>query len=170
MMDDKFYIEKVLSGESDYFAFLVEKYQNHIFNIVDKIVKNYDVSQDIVQETFLKAFKGLNNFDISRPFFSYLVQIAMNHTKDYFNKEKRRKLIKEHIKMRSNTEKAEKIKEMYNLIYELPESYREIILLYYRDGKSINEISLLKGISVNNVKVKLFRGRKLLFSMWKKHL
>ncbi len=171
MKKDAFYIENVQRGKSEYFTFLVKKYQNHIFNVVNKVIGNYIISEDITQETFFKAFKSINNFDMKRPFFPYLVQIASNCVKDYFKKEKQKNSVRMHFTgkaIQSNSiEQIDKIKVIYDLIYILPTDYREIFLLHYRDGKSIKEIAVLTGISSSNVKVRLFRGRKMLFGMWK---
>jgi RNA polymerase sigma factor (sigma-70 family) len=171
MEKDSFYIKKVQMGESAYFAFLVKKYQNHIFNIVNKAVGNYAASEDITQEVFFKAFKNIRSFDLNRPFFPYLVQIASNSLKDYFRSEKRMADMRSNFarisKRGTSFENIEKIQEIYDLIYLLPEDYREILLLHYRDGKSIKEISLLRGMTQGNVKVRLFRGRKMLFEIWK---
>ena len=55
---------------------------------------------------------------------------------------------------------------MYEIIYKLPDQFREVILTFYRDGKNIKEIALETGDSVENVKVKLFRARKLLLKFY----
>ncbi len=173
MREDKFYIEKVKNGESEYFSFLVKKYQQHLFNIVNKTVKDYSVSEDIVQDAFFKVFKSIRNFKSGEPFFPYLLKIAVNCTNDYFDRENRKSILMKNLSQKSKiagqVENIEKVRTLYELIYSLPENEREILLLFYRDGKSIKEISLLLGISANNVKVRLFRARKKLFEMWKKN-
>ncbi len=173
MREDKFYIEKVKDGENEYFSFLVKKYQQHLFNVINKTIRDYSVSEDIVQDAFFRAFKNIRNFKSDKPFFPYLLKIAVNCMNDYFDRENRKSVLMENLSQKSKTEShienVAKVSNLYELIYPLPENEREILLLFYRDGKSIKEIALLFGISANNVKVRLFRARKKLFAMWKKN-
>jgi RNA polymerase sigma-70 factor (ECF subfamily) len=169
-MEDSFYIKKIKNGETKYFEFIVKKYQTHIFNIVRKITGSYTASEDITQEAFLKFFNSMDSFDENNPVFPYLLRIAVNCAKDYIKKEKKQAEIKKEISARKigPYETADKLEEIYELIYKLPENQRKALLLHYRDGKSVKEIATVMGISVSNAKVLLFRGRKALFVLWKK--
>lgn len=166
MKEDFYYIDKVINGERDYYSFIVEKYQSLLFNTIKKVVGNRTAAEDITQDAFFKAYRSLKNYDPERPFYPYLLRIAMNCAKDYLKKEN--KLISrdsEIIKDESIND-ADKISEMYEIIYKLPGQYREVILYFYKDGKSIKEIALETGESTDNVKVKLFRARKLLLKFY----
>ncbi len=168
-MEDSFYIKKVKEGKTDYFAFIVKKYQSHVFNVVMKITNNYATAEDITQETFLKFFNSIGTFNEDSPVFPYLLRIAVNCTKDYIKKEKKQAEIKEKISQNKiSIESGEKLEKMYELIYKLPENQKEALLLHYRDGNSIKEIAFKMNISLSNAKILLFRGRKALFEMWKK--
>jgi len=160
--DDRFCIVKTLEGKTEYFGILVRKYQNHLFNIVNNIVKNSDISKDIVQEAFLKAFKSLRNFDINREFFPYLVRISVNCARDYLKK-CYNELDFEGVIIPDDTDAPSDYADLFDAIYSLPLDYREVILYYYRDGKSIKEISTILNKTPENVKVLLFRARKMLF-------
>ncbi len=169
-MEDSSSIRKVKNGETEYFEFIVKKYQAHVFNVVNKIVNNRTASEDITQEAFLKFFKSINSFDESSPVFPYLLRIATNCAKDYIKAERKQAEIKEEISTRKSypEETGDKLEEIYELIYKLPENQRKALLLHYRDGKSVKEIATEMSISVANAKVLLFRGRKALFILWKK--
>ncbi len=169
-MEDSFYVKKIKEGKTEYFEFIIKKYQSHIFNIVKKIINDYTASEDITQETFLKFFNSISSFDERNPLFPYLLRIAVNCTKDYIKKEKRQSKIKNTLFERHTVFKeSEQLEEIYELICELPENQREILLLRYRDKKSLKEIAVILGISVSNAKVLLFRSRKALFELWKKN-
>jgi len=158
---DRFCIINSLEGKTEFFGILVRRYQNHLFNIVNNIVKNSDASEDIVQEAFLRAYRSLKNFDIDRELFPYLVRISVNCAKDY--------LKKYHNEVDFESETADSLDtsydygDLYDAIYSLPEDFKEVILFYYRDGKSIKEIATIVNRTPENVKVQLFRARKLLF-------
>ena len=166
MKDDSFYIRKVLDGDNDYFSFLVEKYQSLLFNTIRKIVENRAVAEDITQDAFFKTYKSLKNFNTDKPFYPYLLRIAINCTKDYFKKGKREVSLQSEVACEDPHADIDKIREMYEIIYKLPDQFREVILTFYRDGKNIKEIALETGDSVENVKVKLFRARKLLLKFY----
>ncbi len=162
-LNDKFCIENCLEGKNEYFEVLVRRYQNHLFNIVNKMVRNRDNAEDITQESFLKAFNRLRNFDIDRDFFPYIVRIAINCTKDFLRKNAKETSLQ--IERITNEEEPNDFIEMYEAIYSLPDNYKDVILLFYRDGKTIIQISTETGESVENIKVRLFRARKMLFEI-----
>jgi RNA polymerase sigma-70 factor (ECF subfamily) len=168
-MDDASLVERAQDGDREAFALIVEKYQNHIFNIVNNIVNDRDVAFDITQETFFKLYNNIETVDTSKPLFPYLVRIATNTSKDYMRAHVRRKALNEHLKIRKTVEKnADNVERLYEIVYKLDKEEREIFLLRYRDGKSLKEIALLMNMSISNAKVKLFRVRKKVFEMWKK--
>jgi RNA polymerase sigma-70 factor (ECF subfamily) len=166
MKEDFYYIEKVINGERDYYSFIVEKYQSLLFNTIKKVVGNRTAAEDITQDAFFKAYKSLKNYDQERPFYPYLLRIAMNCAKDYLKKENKLISTDSEIIKDESVNDADKISEMYEIIYKLPGQYREVILYFYKDGKSIKEIALETGESTDNVKVKLFRARKLLLKFY----
>jgi len=169
MNDDASLVERACKGDREAFSQIVQKYQNHIFNIVSKIVGERDAAFDITQETFFKLYENLNAVDTKKPLFPYIVRIATNTAKDYVRASVRRKSLKERLSMRTRAEQnADNIERLYEILYRLSTDEREIFLLHYRDGKSIKEIAFLKKMSISNVKVKLFRTRKRVFEMWKK--
>jgi RNA polymerase sigma-70 factor (ECF subfamily) len=60
--NDQFYIEKVLKGDANAFAFLVDSYQKMIFTLAFKMTKNREEAEEICQDAFLKAYQNLNKF------------------------------------------------------------------------------------------------------------
>jgi RNA polymerase sigma-70 factor (ECF subfamily) len=161
-ISDKVCILKTLEGETEFFGILVKRYQNHIFNIVNKMVRNSDISKDIVQEAFLRSFKSLSSFDSDKDFFPYLVCIAVNCAKDYLKK-CYNEVDLVGIVVPDTTEDVVDYTDLYDAIYSLPLDYREVFLLFYRDGKSIKEIATAFNKTPGNVKVILFRAREMLF-------
>ncbi len=169
MDDDASLVKRACKGDREAFSKIVQKYQNHIFNIVSKVVGERDAAFDITQDTFFKLYESINSVDTDKPLFPYLVRIATNTAKDYVRAAARRKSLNEKLSMRERAEQnADNIERLYEVIYRLSAEEREIFLLHYRDGKSIKEIAFLKNTSISNVKVKLFRIRKRVFEMWKK--
>ena len=86
--DDSFYIEKVISGESNYFSFIVEKYQDIVFSIALKVLKNREDAEEMAQESFIKAYKSLNTFKGTAKFSTWLFRITYNTCISHVRKKK----------------------------------------------------------------------------------
>ena len=76
-MDEQI-VEKVLRGDRKAFAVLVDKYEQPVYNVAYRILRNADDAADVTQTTFLKAYEKLATFNQSRRFFSWLYRIAIN--------------------------------------------------------------------------------------------
>lgn len=60
--NDQLYIDKVIEGDANAFAFLVEKYKDMVFSLALKITKNREEAEEVSQDSFIKAFKALHSF------------------------------------------------------------------------------------------------------------
>jgi RNA polymerase sigma-70 factor (ECF subfamily) len=176
--DDDYYIKKALDGDSSSFGFLVDKYQNMVFTLAIKMLKHREESEEVSQDTFIKAYKSLSKFHGESKFSTWLYRVAYNTCLDR---------IKKNSKYNSNVEindvtsneifQAENIfdslenKERSEIIQEcmnkLPEDERVIIHLFYFEELSLKEIIDVVSISEGNLKVKLYRARKKLFTIFK---
>jgi len=83
-------VERVRAGDSDAFRELVEGHSRPLFRVVFRILGNEDLAEDVVQETFLKAYRSLRGFDGRSQLWSWLYRIAVNCAYDAMRKEKRR--------------------------------------------------------------------------------
>ena len=79
-------IEEILNGKNDYFSVLMEKYHNEIFKYVYNILGNYQNTEDLLQEIFLKTYKNLKKYNSSKASFrTWLYRISTNHTLNFLN-------------------------------------------------------------------------------------
>lgn len=178
---DQEYVEKTLQGDSRAFGVLVEKHQNYIFTIVFRMLKVREEAEEVSQDAFLKAYEALPGFRGESKFSTWLYRIAYRKALDRLrnNSRKNNSEIIEEItgdllnQVESgldgmiNKERNEIIRKG---ILQLPEQEAAIISLYYYDDQSVKEIAQVMEISEDNVKVKLFRSRKLLFSILGKYI
>ena len=72
--DDIFYIEKIKKGQTQYFSYIVEKYQDVVFSIALKVLKNRDDAEEMAQESFIKAYKSLHTFKGKAKFSTWFIQ------------------------------------------------------------------------------------------------
>lgn len=126
--------------------------------------------EDILQETFLRAYKNRNGFKGHSTLYTWLHSIARNIAIDEFRKRKYEKLRSntpvEEFEIASETEKDGQNREdlvlLRRAIAELPELLRSVVVMKTIDGLSYPEISEITGVNEETLKNRMFRARKLL--------
>lgn len=174
--NDQFYIEKVLKGDANAFAFLVDSYKKMIFTLAFKMTKNREEAEEICQDAFIKAYQNLNKFQGDSKFSTWLYSIAYNASLDAIKKNKKHNNTLEineinYHKIASfdtalqQIEQKERAKIMDNCLLKLPEDEGSIIWMFYYDELSLKEICEITLLSESNLKVKLHRARKRLLNI-----
>ncbi|MGB5227421.1 MAG: sigma-70 family RNA polymerase sigma factor [Eudoraea sp.] len=170
---DEHFIYKVIQGENNAYAVLVDRYKHMVYSLALKIVKNREDAEEIGQDTFLKAYNALNEFKGQSKFSTWLYKIAYYRSLDYLKKNKRRvdttkidiseeyniASMDDALDLMDVKERAEIIKYA---IQELAVDDAVLITLYYFETLSMAEISKVMEIPSNTIKVRLFRARKRL--------
>jgi RNA polymerase sigma factor (sigma-70 family) len=143
------------------------KYYRELYLYAFSLCKNHHLAQDLTSDTFFKAYLSLDD-DVE--YFKYWIfRVCKNLYFDFLRKEKEysseNKL--EDIIFNNETPldkiiESEEKKRLYSLVINLRESYREILILYYYCGFSIEEISKSRDITESAAKTLLFRARKKL--------
>jgi RNA polymerase sigma-70 factor (ECF subfamily) len=178
---DLILIKKTLDGDTNAFGSLVKQYQDYIFNVAIKMLRNREEAEEVAQDTFIKAFEVLASFKGEAKFSTWLFKIAYRKSLDRIKKNKRSFTLE---LVENLTEDAsmdfenglaimliEERKEIIkNCILELPEIDAAIITLYYYEEQSVKEIAEITNLSQDNIKVKLHRSRKLLYSSLEDHI
>ena len=171
--DDIYYIEKVVSGQTQYFSYIVEKYQNIVFSIALKVHGNREDAGEMAQEAFIKAYKSLHTFKGKAKFSTWLYRITYNHCISETRKRKIHFVSTDEVEVRDDDSELnldgipEENKAAYvkAALEKLPEDEYTLILLYYFEDQSIDEIGKVTGLSESNTKVKLHRARKKLYTI-----
>ena len=178
---DPYLIEQTLKGDSKAFGELVERYQAFVYTIVIRIVKVREEAEEVAQDTFIKAFQSLSSYRGESKFSSWLYSIAYRKALDALRKNKKNSslelieeitegdcsVIENGLTFIEDQERSEVIKKC---ILELPEKEAAIITLFYFEEQSIKEIAKVTELTEDNVKVKLYRSRKKLFSLLKHYI
>jgi len=173
---DQELINKTLQGDTRAFGFLVVKYQSYVFTIVLRMVKVREEAEEVSQDTFVKAFESLSSFRGESKFSSWLYSIAYRKALDSLRKNKKHKAsqlleeitesdvssVENALYYLEDKERKEKIQEC---IMQLPEMDAALVTLYYFEEQSIKEMAVITSLSEENIKVKLYRSRKKLFTL-----
>ncbi len=178
---DQYYINQILEGDTNSFSVLVQRYQGLVYTIVYRMVRNKEIAEEVAQDTFVKAYKSLNNYRGEAKFSTWLYTIAYRKSLDTLKKNKRylatelieeitedeMGIVQDALSYLQDKERKELITES---ILKLPEDDAAIITLYYFEEKSVKEIKEIVGLTEDNIKIKLYRSRKKLYSILKDHL
>ncbi|RPI02719.1 MAG: sigma-70 family RNA polymerase sigma factor [Calditrichaeota bacterium] len=180
-------IEQALSGDQKSYAEIVSRYREQIYHFILRMVKDRSQAEDLMQETFIKAFRALSSFNSDYAFSTWLYKIAANNCIDYFRKKKLPtlsldtpmqskdgELYREFADREQSPEfeliNRERTSQIHLAIEDLPEKYKEAILLRHSMDKSYEEIAEELGIPLGTVKVRIFRAREMLKSKLKEQL
>ncbi len=178
---DPYLIEQTLKGDTKAFGELVERYQAFVYTIVIRIVKVREEAEEVAQDTFIKAFQSLSSYRGESKFSSWLYSIAYRKALDAIRKNKKNsslELIEEITEgdcsiienALSYIEDQERSTVIKKCILELPEQEAAIITLFYFEEQSIKGIAKITQLTEDNIKVKLYRSRKKLFSLLKHYI
>lgn len=163
-------VRRVLSGETEAFAELVDRYKVAVFNLCARMLHNPTEAEDAAQEVFLRAYNQLGTYQPGRRFSTWLLSIASHYCIDLLRR--RRPVVDiESIAFWKQSDQPEPEEtavleetrdEVRDLLKSLPEKYRGVTILRYWQDLSYDEIAEATGLSVGTVKTRLFRARELL--------
>ncbi len=179
-------IQSIISGDINAFSKLQKKYYRNIRAIIRKMIRNENDADDLTQETFIKAYKALSSYDSKYLFSSWLMRIASNNCIDFLRKRKIETISYSQSLQKSDDddlffqipsnelnpyEKIESTEQrniIFSLIEQLPQNYRQIILLRFQQELDYNEIAKILNIPIGTVKATLFRAKKMISILLKK--
>jgi len=173
---DQDLINKTLQGDTRAFGQLVEQYQGYVFTIIIRMVKVREEAEEVAQDTFIKAFESLSSFRGESKFSSWLYSIAYRKALDRIRKNKKysaSQLLEDITESEAGIsenalhilEDKERKKQIQDCIMQLPEVDAALITLYYFEEQSVREIAGITQLSEENIKVKLHRSRKKMFTL-----
>ncbi|MNK16433.1 ECF RNA polymerase sigma factor SigW [compost metagenome] len=169
-------IEKAKTGDQVAFTFLLDFFWNEVYGFMLKRTQNEADSEDIVIETFAKAFDRIATYNPEYAFNTWLIAIAKNVHIDLLRKKRSSLFIEitdEENQQAYNVAdsspsaediliKEQNLSSLLECIRQLKPQYQEVIQLRYFQELSYQEIADQLGDPLNNVKVKLLRAKKLL--------
>lgn len=152
-------LEKAKKNNSEAFGELVKRNQDFIFRTALSYLKNREVARDIVQDVFIKAYRGLPYFRDDAQFTTWLYRICKNQCLNIIRHHKLE--TGERIKKEEGAESSTPLRvSLRKLIDKLSEEYQEIIMLRYFQDLKYDEIARHLGIPVSTVKIRLYRAKR----------
>lgn len=169
-MNENQCVQQVLSGNTSAFKHFVESYQDMAITIAFRICGNMQDAEDVVQDSFVKAYKNLRSFRAESKFSTWLYRIVYNtavtFTKSQMWANTQVAPLENAIQVGTNSlekqfEETEREEIVADIMAKMPRGDALLLTLYYMEDNSIKEIAKITGLNESNVKVKLFRARKL---------
>jgi RNA polymerase sigma-70 factor (ECF subfamily) len=164
-------VSRVLRGETEAYREIVRAYEPVVRRLAVKYLPREEDAQDAVQEIFLKAYRSLGSFRLDQRFLPWLYSVALNHLKTVYRRSRRiydREGPQEFSAAdeRDGPEQAALEKaaqeEVRRAVDRLPDSLRDVVVLYYLQGAQVEDVQEALGLGRENVKSRLFRARKRL--------
>lgn len=170
---EDYYLKKAILGEREGFEYLVNTYRNLAYTVALKICGNSEDAEEVVQDSFIKAFSALGSFKSASKFSTWLYKIVYYTAITKLNSRR-----KDNVELNEETGASEYIldekrevagllqvdrKKYINLaLAQLVEEERIVITLHYLGERSISEIAEILGLGKSAIKMRLMRGRKKL--------
>lgn len=171
MMDELRAIARAKKGDAEAFSALVETYETSVYRLALRMCGNAHDAEEVTQEAFLAAWKGLPAFRGESKFSSWLYQLTSNAAIDFLRREKRHRgatPIEEEVDLaapgtpQQAAEEAELREALQQALDALTPEHRQVFLLRQMQQMSYEEIGRLLGLESGTVKSRLSRAKKQL--------
>ena len=171
---DREIVRGCLAGEEAAFEVLLGHYQVRVFSFVGRLVCNDAEAEDLCQEIFLKAFANLDTYDRARPLISWLLGIAHNSVVDFLRSRNPGLSLDDEASAFELPDPGQSVEKVVQsvldqetlgaLIAQLPEKYREAVLLRHMEELDYAAMAEVLGLPQGTVKIRLFRAREMMRS------
>ena len=165
------WVQQALEGDQQAFCRLVEAYQRPVYNLTYRMLGNPEEAEDAAQETFLRAYSRLKQYNSNHKFSTWMLSIANHHCIDRLRKRRVTKVSIDDNPVLQNLEgkapkpegvtmQREQAAELQVMIAQLEPEYRTPLVLRYWEELSYEEIAQTMELSISAVKSRLFRARQ----------
>lgn len=166
--EEKELLNQARGGSIEAFEKILFLYEKPIYNYIYRLTRQKEDAEDLTQKTFIKLYKILKTINLEKSFKSWLYKIATNTTYDWFRKKKREAefLVPESDKYFETIDADEAYYDVVEVglldkaLAEIKPIFRSVILLYYKDGLTYQEIADTLQIPINTVKTHLRRAKE----------
>ncbi|MEX0718175.1 MAG: sigma-70 family RNA polymerase sigma factor [Planctomycetaceae bacterium] len=171
-------VEDARRGDREAFGELVRRYERRVIRVIRRFVRDRDLADDLAQETFLRAYERLDQFDPSRRFGPWLFRIGVNLTLDHLRKRKRRGRFALFSEKSSGPppdpgvadprQRKELNQEIWAVLEQVPEKYRAVLVLRDLENFSTSEIAAILDRKEATIRWRLAEARDRFKTLWLK--
>lgn len=172
----KHVVKQVKKGNHEAFGFLIEQFEQPIFQHCYRLLGSFHDAEEVAQETFVKAYTNIKTFKQRQNFTPWLYRIATNTAIDWMRKKKPLyvldqpitagetatyldQMMDEKLSTQEIIERQESWDELQHMLMQIPNKYRHALVLKYVDQFSIKEIAAILDLPEGTIKTHIHRGR-----------
>ena len=173
-------IKQLKNGDFSNYDKIVDSYKNRVFGMAYKFTNDYDETQDLAQEVFLKIYRQIKNFRGDSKLSTWIYRISVNTCLDWKKKKMRIKSINfSNMVNEENKDQTIDIKDdsplpdeiilqdedqriVHDLIYELSDKYKTVLIMYHFNEMSYEDIAKALNVPQRTVETRLYRARRML--------
>lgn len=169
-------LRRCQKGSESAYRELVEKYQKRIYWVAHSMINNFETAREIAQEAFIRVFRNIARFDVTKNFYTWLYQIVVNLCIDQLRRKSNGRkvdidslggLADDSRKEPSEAgEETDQRRRVHQVLDGLPPKYKAVLALREIQGFSCEEISEIVGCSNPTVRWRLHRARQLFKAAW----
>jgi RNA polymerase sigma-70 factor (ECF subfamily) len=164
-------VRAIRGGDREALARLVQRYQGRLFGLMTMMVRNPAAAEELTQDTFIRAYTHIGQYDETRPFYPWLATIAVRLSQNWLLRHARRAR-REATPLDSAPEPAveaaglntliadERDRRIWQAVAALPSGERTAVILYYREEMAVRDIARALGVTTGTIKALLFRARR----------
>lgn len=160
----------VRTSNKELYREIVERYQYKLYSYAFYLLRQEDAAKDVVQQAFIKAYCNLNGFNTSKKFSSWIYRIVHNEAINHIKKHKKQTQLSPEgydvkdpsVNVDTLFERMEQDEHIQRLVASLPLKYREVLILYFMEERSYEEISDILRIPIGTVGIRISRGKNQL--------
>ncbi len=183
-LEDFRLVDMAVGGDDKAYAKLLQRYRRPVYHVILKMVRNVDDAEDLMMESFSKAFRSLHRFKKDFTFSTWLFRIATNNTIDFIRRKKINTLSientytdddggsvsidiedKGNLNPQDEAIRVQKEQLMQEVVNMLPPKYQKLVRLRYFHELSYEEIAAEINAPLGTVKAQLHRARELMFDV-----
>lgn len=171
-------VEETRHGDRNAFGELVRRYEHRLIRVIQRFIRNVDTAEELAQETFLRAYERLDQFDPSRRFSPWLFRIGVNLTLDQHRKRKRRRwtllFTDRSVDRWMEPEQADPRpeqdlqQEVRLVIEQIPDKYRTVLILRDLENFSTSEIAAILDRKEATIRWRLAEARLRFQEIWER--
>jgi RNA polymerase sigma-70 factor (ECF subfamily) len=177
---DEAIVREVQAGRGDAFSGLVTRHKDKVYAILLRLVRDPDAAEELAQETFVRAWRGIGGFRGQALFGTWLVQIAIHLARDRVREQRRSRTVSLDELLEKSADDSfladtrsrrdplaevsdrDMMRRLEAALGDLPPNYREVFVLHHIEDVPYEDIATMTGESVGSLKVRAHRARKLL--------
>ena len=173
-------VDAVRRGDQRSYQELVVRYERRVLGVIRRFVDDPDMADDLTQETFLRVYERLDQFDPSRRFGPWLFQISVNLSLDWLRRKRRRRWLKffgdrggdyQPEPSVSDPRAQEDLQqEVHHVLERIPEKYRTVLILRDLENFSTSDIAAILKRKETTIRWRLAEARNRFKELWEQRV